>query len=398
MKYRITYLDNQYNRKTEDFNDDKSELIDLFKVNNYKIISIDEIEEKSSNDILFKNRKIRQREITSFLKQFSILLTSGINMKYALNILMEQEKSKSLKDALYKINNFLEVGYSLSIAFEKTNVFPKLVCGVIEAGENSSQLPKALSILAKYYEDDEKIRQTLKNAMYYPVILLFVTFIVVSLVVSFVLPKYVELFNSYNNLEMPFLTILLINISRYISKYWMFFIVFILLITLIVIKLMTSKIKLRLSKFLLNVPIIGNYIINYEVQRFSGIFAILIEAGIDTIKSIEIASKSIKNYYLSSSIYKLNKKILEGNTLYISFKTIKELPNMFLNLVNVGEVSSNLSQTMDISFNYFKNVVEMESKRITALFEPIIIVLVAILVGIVVVAIALPTFNIVNII
>ena len=398
MKYKVTYLDEDLNRKTEYFNLDKDQIIYNFNQANLRIVNIETTDTDIKKTSSSKSKKLKVKDISQFLKQLSILLDSGLDFKMAISILKDQEKNKDLKASLYEINKNLDQGYSISQAFDKTAKFPDLVIGIIEAGEVSSRLGQSLNILADYYEDEEKTKQTLKNALYYPSILLIVTLIVTLLMVYIVLPRYVELFSYYDGIELPALTKRLLNTSKFLlNKGWLLLLAIIGL-GIFIKKALPKYTKLRISKARLSYPFIGSYILSYEIQRFSGIFALLIDSGIETLESINKAAKSINNIYLREELGSLNKNILEGHSLYETFSKIEILPPMFINLVNVGELSSSLATTMEMSFNYYKNIVSENSKKLTALFEPLIIIIVSLIVGTVVVAIALPMFSLVNLV
>lgn len=398
MKYKITYLDEELNRKTEYSNLDKNQIIYDFNQAGFRIINIETTVKKKKTTLKTNVKRLKVKDISQFLKQLSILLDSGLDFKLAISILKDQEKNKYLKASLYEIDKNIDQGYSIAEAFKRTENFPDLVVGIIEAGEASSSLGESLNILAEYYDNEEKTKQMLKNALYYPTILLIVTMIVTILMVYIVLPRYVELFSYYDGMELPGLTKRLLNTSNFLlNKGWILLLAIIGLGALIK-KALPKNTKLWFSKARLSYPFIGSYILSYEIQRFSGIFALLIDSGIETLESINKAAKSINNIYLREKLCCLNKDILEGHTLYETFSKIEILPPMFINLINVGELSSSLSRTMEISFNYYKNIVSEKSKKLTSLFEPLIIILVSLIVGTVVVAIALPMFSLVNLV
>lgn len=398
MKYKVTYLDQNLKKKTEYYEIEKDEIIYKFSQNNVRIVNIEDVSSSKSLTLEKKYSKLKIKEISQFLKQLSILLDSGLDFKLAIDILKDQEKNKNLKESLLKINKNLDTGYSISQAFENTKQFPDLLIGVIEAGEVSSKLGESLNILAEYYEDEEKTKQSLKNALYYPTILLVVTLIVTLLMVYIVLPRYVELFTYYDGMELPGLTKKLLKVSNFLLNKGWIVIIFLIGLGIMIKNFIPQKTKMNISKARLSYPFIGSYILAYEIQRFSGIFSLLTGSGIETLDSIEKAAKSVNNIYLRKELSSINKDILEGNTLYETFSRIKILPPMFINLINVGEMSSNLATTMDMSFNYYKNIVKEKSKKLTALFEPLIIIIVSIIVGTVVVAIALPMFSLVNLV
>lgn len=393
MNYKIIYLNSQ-NEKIIEYGEfeSKDDVLSSNKYKSYSIIGIDEIKNLKS----FK--KIKQKQLNLLLKQFSILLSSGLDVEYAITVLCNMEKNQENKNILKSVLHNLMDGNTLSDSFKMTNRFPGLLIGVIEAGETSSTLPKSLEILSNYYEIEEKTKQNLKNALYYPGILLFVTFFVVFLMLTFVLPNFVTLFSSYDNLDLPLMTKTLIKVSEIFKSYCFITIILLLLVLLLIKGITKESHVIKLHGILLKIPILGNYILNYELQRFSGIFALLLSSGIETLEGINVSANTIKNKYLKYQIFNYSKEIIKGSTIYQAMSKINELPEMFLNLINVGEVSSNLVETMNISHKYYKDIVEQESKKLTSIFEPIIIIIVSLLVGSIVIAIAMPMFELVNII
>lgn len=396
MTYKVTYLDSSGNRCIKHFQfSNEEKIINELKLNKCKILNIEKLKEKNS---IFKDN-ISKNKIIEFLKQFSILLKSGIGLKECLEILKEQENNKNFKRKLNDILDFLDNGETLSSAFSLTNEFDNLTIGMIEAGESSGNLSKSMKILSDYYEREKKIKQKIKNSLYYPIILLIITFIVVIGIVTFIMPNYIKLFESYDPNSIPKVTRLLISFNKNIHLNIILFLFIIVSIYLIHKYIKYDKdLNYKFSKAFFKIPIVGKYVKILEFQRFSGIFSLLIDSGIEVIHTIEISSNTFKNFYLKERIKSLKEDILKGKTLYEAFKNVEEVPNMFLNLINVGENSSNLEEALSISNNYFTDLAEEKGKKITALFEPLIIVFVSIIVGIVVIGIALPIFNLINII
>lgn len=398
MKYKVTYLDSNGIRKNEELKyQRRSDLLDDFKLKDNKVINIEEIKSNYEDRNLFK-KKLNHQTLNNFLKQFGILIHSGIGIKQSLEILYNQEKNKKLKTVIFNIIKDIENGDTLNQSMKNTGQFKDLTIGVVEAGETSASLSKSLNILSKYYENEVKLKQSIKNALYYPIILLLVTFFIVIGIVTFILPNYIKIFDAYENIELPFLTKVLINLNKNMPKN-----ILVILTLIIIINILKKYIKNnanlneKFSKSALKLPVLGEYLLNLEIQRYSGIFSVLLSSGISLINSLEISANTFNNNYLKNSIYNIKNDVLDGNTLYKSFRKVDVFPDMFLNLINVGEISSSLENTMEISYNYYKDITESQSKKLTAIFEPLIIVLVSIVVGAVVIGIALPTFNLVNI-
>lgn len=399
MKYKVTYLNKDSKKLTEIVeSDDKDKIVIDYKSYGYRIISI-ELQDQKIKPKSKKRNKVSDKQLHEFLKQFSILLNAGIDIKSTIDILYEQENFSDLGKTLGKIIERLNDGLTLSEAMKSTEVFPDLVINVIDAGEQSSQLPAGIILLSNHYDEEIKLKQSIKNSLYYPILLLIVTLIIVVLIITFVLPSFASVFSMYDNSELPYITRILLSIASFMGKNYLVVLLILIALGLIIRGIWrTQQFKYFVAKNLLKIPKIGQYVVNLEIQRFSGIFSLTNMSGMDTVSGLEVAANSVNNLYLKEKLKDAIPKITLGQTIYNSFNKIKELPKMFVNLVNVGENSSNLSDTMKISYDYFKQSNENEGKKLIALLEPLIIIFVSLIVGAVVLAIVLPTFNIVNII
>lgn len=399
MEFKVKYIDESGKQNTDIFKfKNERELIENLKMKDFKILDINSLNKSSRELKIFDKTKIKDKKLTEFLKQFSILLKSGFEVKETLEVLYKQEKDKYLKRILSNLINDLDSGHTLGDSFRNTNAFPELVSGVIEAGEYSSNLAESVEILSEYYDNEIKIKESVRNATYYPVILIIVTLFIVIGIVTFVLPNYISLFESYENLELPRITKALISLNTLLTKYFFLIPIFVVTMGLLIrIVMRDDSLKIKFAKILLHLPLLGDYLTNLEIQRFSGVFSLLVKSGVNTIEVIEISSNSLSNTFLKSKILESKDDVFKGNSIYDSFSKIRELPEIFLNLINVGETSSNLGKTMKISYGYFKDLTLNQGKKFTAIFEPLIIIFVSLLVGTIVIGIALPTFDIVNI-
>lgn len=399
MKFKITYLDEKFQRHTSTFEgNSRQEVIEFLNRDSKKIIDIVDIKAKETKS-LKKKVNLKDSTLSEFLKQFNILIGAGINIKDAIDILMTQEKNPNLSGALKKVSDGLGEGKTLAESMNSTGIFPSLVINILNAGEISSKMTEGIELLSNHYEEEIKLKQNIKNALYYPMFLLMVTLIIVTLIIAFVLPSFAEVYGMYDNAQLPLLTKIMLSIGSFIGKNSIF-ILSLLAVVAIFLKalLATERTKYYLSGLGLKLPIIGKYLINLDIQRFSGILSLSILSGIDTIKSLEISINSMNNSHMKNEFKDLPSKVKGGKTLYDSIRSVEIAPDIFKNLINIGESSSNFGHTLKMAYDYFKRMNENSSKKISALVEPVIIILVSIVVGAVVLAIALPTFNIINVI
>lgn len=399
MRFKITYLDEKFQRHTSTFEgNSRQEVIEFLNRDSKKIIDIVDIKAKETKS-LKKKVNLKDSTLSEFLKQFNILIGAGINIKDAIDILMTQEKNPNLSGALKKVSDGLGEGKTLAESMNSTGIFPSLVINILNAGEISSKMTEGIELLSNHYEEEIKLKQNIKNALYYPMFLLMVTLIIVTLIIAFVLPSFAEVYGMYDNAQLPLLTKIMLSIGSFIGKNSIFILSLLAVVGIFLKALLaTERTKYYLSGLGLKLPIIGKYLINLDIQRFSGILSLSILSGIDTIKSLEISINSMNNSHMKNEFKDLPSKVKGGKTLYDSIRSVEIAPDIFKNLINIGESSSNLGHTLKMAYDYFKRMNENSSKKISALVEPVIIILVSIVVGAVVLAIALPTFNIINVI
>lgn len=399
MKFKITYLDEKFQRHTSTFEgNSRQDVMEFLNQDSKKIIEIKEVERKE-NKAIKRKVNLKDSTLSEFLKQFNILIGAGINIKDAIDILMTQEKNPNLSGALKKVSDGLGEGKTLAESMNSTGIFPSLVINILNAGEISSKMTEGIELLSNHYEEEIKLKQNIKNALYYPMFLLMVTLIIVTLIIAFVLPSFAEVYGMYDNAQLPLLTKIMLSIGSFIGKNSIFILSLLAVVGIFLKALLaTERTKYYLSGLGLKLPIIGKYLINLDIQRFSGILSLSILSGIDTIKSLEISINSMNNSHMKNEFKDLPSKVKGGKTLYDSIRSVEIAPDIFKNLINIGESSSNLGHTLKMAYDYFKRMNENSSKKISALVEPVIIILVSIVVGAVVLAIALPTFNIINVI
>lgn len=398
MKYRVYYIEDSGKKINKIIKTDLSheEIIKSLKQEGYTVL---DVTRTTDSEIQFSKKKISDKKLCIFLTEFSILLNSGIGLKQSLLILENQEKDKYMKEILKKITNDIEHGRTLSASLERTGFFPSIIPSVINAGEISSNLPETLKIMSDFYENEIKLKDSFRNALYYPALLVLVTIFVVFVVIKFVMPSYMSLFDSFGYDSLPRMTRNLIRINSFLNEN----ILYLFFISSLVYLLIKNSIRLEntrtwLSKLILKTPLLGKYLINLEIQRLSAIMLLLNKSGIDILENIRISSSTISNSFIKSKLLELDNYIEEGNTINYSFRKLGIFPEMFLNLLSIGEESSSFNEALEVAYNYYNNINLSSNKKMSSLFEPLVIIFVSLIVGAVVVSIALPMFSIINII
>lgn len=396
MRYQVTYLDQDNNRLTKlEENMSKDLILSKYNELDYQIIDIEDYREINFKDIFRK--KISNKQLELFLNQLSILLKAGYDIKASLEILEDQEENDFLKGVLGQVLINLNYGLNLSKSLEETGYFPKLVINVISAGEESATLGESMDLLADYYKNEEKLKANIKNALYYPAILISITIVIVIMIVAFVLPQYIELYQSFGAQELPWTTRGLMNISLFINRYFILISILIVIGILSIKKLLENQdLKIKRDKFILRLPVIGVFLLSLDLQRYSGIFALMFRAGINFIDLLNMSSSTMKNTYLQYEFEQITSKVENGKSLYKSISNIDIIDKFFVNLVNIGEQSSSLDTTMSLAYDHYLRLNEEKSKKIIAIFEPLVIIILGLIIGFIVISIVMPSFNLIN--
>jgi len=342
--------------------------------------------------------KIRKKDLAVFCRQFFTMLNAGVSIVKSLDVLEKQCENKLLKKAIRETRNGVQKGMTLSEAMKNNeNIFQNMFINMIEVGEISGSLDIILERMALYYEKENKIENKIKGAMVYPAILIIVAIAVVIFLLVSVMPVFISMFLS-SGIELPLPTRIILKISNSITNYWYIYVIAFMAL-LIGIKLLISnyKAKLVLDMLKIKIPIIKETNIKIITSRFSRILSILLASGISLIQSIDIVSKVIGNMYLSKKLEELKIDVSEGVPLSITIKSIGFFPPMLDSMINVGEESGALDEILNKCADFYEEEVEHTLQKLTELIQPALIIMMAIIVGFVVLAIALPMFELINI-
>lgn len=345
----------------------------------------------------FKKIKLSQRVL--FFKDLAILLDSGIVLPQALKIISEQLKG-SLKIITDELVLSINEGVSFSDAIKNYDkVFNSLEIYMIQAGQESGNFSEALSMLAQYLENKDNFEKKLRSALFVPILTFIVFLLIAGLIFLFIIPSFSNIFDSFNK-KIPYITNLLITFSNFF-KDWLLTIILGMFIAL---ASLTLFFKCPLGKrvrdyIFLKIPFFNRIIIYSNLACFFQAASLLIFNGLHVIKAILISNNSISNYYIKQSIEYSVKDINEGSPLATAFnKNCNNFPCDIIAMVNVGEESAKL----DFIFKKIGNICNARSDRLLSFFitilQPILVIILGILTAILIFAIYLPIFNLVNVI
>lgn len=328
-------------------------------------------------------------ELYILFKELSLLLDSGLNIEKAIDILSEQfTKNKYI--ALNKISIGLRKGLNLSDAMEKTHAFPIFVTSLVYVGENTSSLRDVFSNLAVFYKKNNEIKSKIINALAYPIILLITTILVVNFLVSNVIPGFQEIFEN-SGTQLPLITSIIVNISRFLKEYNLF--ILIILFCFFAILLYINK---KNPKITHNLWIKNKFYMLVKCLYFSFNMNILLTSGLTIDRSLMIIYQTENNIILKEKYIWIIENLKKGNSLWDSFKEINIFPKILVSLIKVGEESSNLQNSFKISSEFYSERLNIMSKKFLNILGPILIIILSFIIGVIVLAIALPIFDMVN--
>jgi hypothetical protein len=361
---------------------------------------LNRLDKNKIKDVLHKDissTKINSRILSLFLKQLSLLLSSGIGLDKSLYIIEKQNLDNKLTKALASINKDLDSGYSIYEAFyNNKKSFDPLIIAFIKSGDESGKMAEILDELSFYIEEDSKNKTAFKQALIYPIILLLVCIAIVGLLVNFVLPTFQEVFDSSGQ-SLPKATIILINIANFFKDYGLVFMIFIVVIVISIFILRKDEvIRFKLDKFnFLKLPFSSFRRLKLEYQ-FTSLLYILRRGDINIVSSLYIIKDSFTNTYIKMIIDELIIDLKNGYNLSSSLANKNIFFPLFLSMIKIGEDSGNLIESLKKSSEYYANDYIYKLRRMSQVAEPAIIIFMSLIVAFVVFSVAIPIFDSVN--
>ena len=346
---------------------------------------------------LRKPKKPKLQAMVVFSRQFATMIDAGIPILRCLDILHSQTKDPALKNALDTVRKEVKAGTSLNEALEKHPlVFSTLYVNMVRAAEVGGILDQILDRLATFLEKDLEVRQKVKSAMMYPVMVLIFSFLVLVAIFMFVLPKFKEIFDQMN-VEMPATTQFLFAASDFLVSYW-WALAGMLIGGLIALRryVRTPKGRYQYDYLKLKVPLIGELVLKLAVARFARTFGTLVASGVPLMRTLEIVGETSGNAVLATAIEGTRASIREGQPLSAPFAATGLFPPMVIHMMDIGEESGRLSEMMVRIADFYEQEVDAAIKGLTSMIEPLLIVFLGGIVGFIAISIMMPMFKLVS--
>lgn len=337
---------------------------------------------------------LKTKDLVLITRQLASLLSAGITVVRALDMLYQQLESKKAKKCIGEVYESVQGGRSLSEAFrEQKGVIPNIMISMIAAGEESGRLDEVMERLAEHFQKAQKLKNKISSAMVYPKILAGLTAAVSIGLLTFLVPKIGDTIVSLGG-QLPALTKALLAISKSLTTWWYIYIAVVVMIVY-GFKLWRSSDKgsEQWSYMMLKMPIVGKATTMNAAARFTRTVSTLLKSGISVLQAVEITEKSLDNVVLEKKLAEARVEIRKGTSLSKSIRGITEFPPMIYAMVAIGEESGTLDSILDKAADYFEDEADSATAKMTAALEPVMIIILAIIVGTVVGGIAMPIFT-----
>lgn len=371
---------------------DRNGAITILKESGYYPINVTEATALQQELVIGNPVKIK--DITIFCQQFEAILTAGISVLEALDLLKSQTENKFFSKIIAEVYTAVESGDSLSGAMRKHNkYFPSILINMIEAGEASGNLEIALKRMAEHFEKEYKLKQNIKKATMYPIIVSIIALGVIIILLAFVIPTFVQMFNDLGA-ELPATTKALIKMSDFVINKWY------ILIGIVVIGgggfaffSKTDYGKMALSGIKLKMPLIGKVNVKIVASRFSRTMSTLLASGLPILDAIEIVAKVVDNYKVEKGFMHAKDQVSKGVPLSKPIEEMQVFPPMITHMVKIGENTGQLEPILNKVADFYDGEVDTAVSQLTTMLEPLIIVVLAVIVGFVVISIVQPMFG-----
>ncbi|WP_342333032.1 type II secretion system F family protein [Pedobacter sp. FW305-3-2-15-E-R2A2] len=349
-----------------------------------------------NKDISFGSKQVPDKKKESLYVELSTLLLSGIDLRTALElILVDQEQAKD-KVLFEGIRARILSGLALSEALKETDRFSDYEFYSIRIGEETGRLGEVLTDLAKYYKSKIQQRRKIVSAVTYPAIVLLSSLGAVFFMIKFVVPMFADVFLRFGG-KLPWITGAIISFSNWFDRYFSLFLLFIIVVTVVYFLKRRSQWFRKISSgLLLKIPVLGDIVRKIYLARFANTMRLLVSTDTPLLRSIALVRQMISYYPIESSLLKVEQDILQGESLHKSLASFPFYPAKMIQLIKVGEEVNRMDYFFEKIASQYTEEVEYRTNTISSLLEPLIIIFLGLVVGVILIAMYLPMFQMSN--
>jgi type IV pilus assembly protein PilC len=347
---------------------------------------------------LFK-RSVKLRDMVVMSRQLATLVRAGLPINEALHTVSQQTENRTLSEVLQQVRLDIIAGDSMSLAMAKhPRVFTDLYCSLVEAGEAGGVLDKTLDVAAIQFDKEAELRERVKAAMTYPIIVVVAAVLVVAFMLVAIVPTFAKVYVQFKA-ELPVVTKSLVWLSSFmVTRGWLIIVGIVIFYFLCRWYNRTPNGRKFFDRFKLKIPLVGKVLRKVAIARFCQTFASMTDGGVPILKALQVSGSTSGNTVITEAIQKVTSSIKEGETLAKPLEATGEFPPMVTKMIASGEDSGNLSEMLSEINKFFERDIEYSVDRLTKLMEPLLTVMVGGIVLFVLLSLYYPVFNLTKVI
>ena len=347
-----------------------------------------------------RKRRITQEDITVFTRQLATMMKAGLPLMQAFEIVARGHSNPSMTEMLMQVRSDVEQGSALGKSFSKyPKYFDRFYCNLVSAGESGGVLESLLDKLAVYKEKTQAIKKKVKTALTYPIAIIVVAIALIFIMMMFVLPAFKEVYANMGA-ELPRLTQLVMNLSDLFVDYGWIMIILLIVLAFGLYKLheKSPTFQKRIDALILRLPVFGTIVRKATIARWARTTSTLFAAGVPLVEVLDSVAGASGNILYEEATQDIRAKVTQGLSLTSSMQSTDMFPNMVIQMAAIGEESGSLDDMLNKAAEFYEDEVDNSVSRLSALMEPIIMVVLGSLIGILLIAMYLPLFNLGNVV
>ncbi len=391
-KFKYKAMKNDGTKTTGEYEaNSRDDVMEMITSNGYYPLKVEEVIESATINI---HKKIKVKEISIFCRQMYTMLDAGVPLINALNLMSTQVTNKHLVEIVKELEEDVRKGEMLSNSMRKfPEAFPTLLTSMVESGEASGNLDEMFLRMSTHFEKENKINNKVKAAMIYPIILAIVGVAALIVVMTFVMPTFVSLFDS-SDAKLPAATRFLIGLSSFMGNH--FIMVIGILVAIVVGVVLYSKTESGIyffAKLKISFPLIKDLNRKMIVSRFTRTLSTLLASGVSLVESLPIVSAVLNNVIAEDEVLKVRERVVKGEGLSTPIEDCELFPPMLSSMVRIGEESGALDDMLNKTADFYDEEVEQAIQTLTSMLEPIMIIIMGLVIGFMVIALMLPLYG-----
>jgi type IV pilus assembly protein PilC len=353
------------------------------------------VKKKSSSIFTNRKQKITSKDIAIFSRQLATMMSAGVPMVQAFDIVGRGHNNPSMQEMILSIKADIEGGTSLTASLRKHPIyFDDLFCNLVEAGEQAGVLETLLHKIATYKEKTESLKGKIKKALFYPTAVIVVAILIVAIIMIFVIPQFKDLFSSFGA-DLPAFTRFVITISEFVAGWWWAILAAVvgIVVTASNIWKRSPKFRETLDRILLKIPVIGAIMHKAALARFCSTTATMFAAGVPLVEALQSVSGATGSTVYQQAVLKMRDDVATGQSLQLAMRQQGLFPHMVIQMVTIGEESGALDDMLAKVADFYEEEVDNAVDALSSLLEPMIMVILGTVVGGLVIALYLPIFQ-----